>query len=298
MTGQGIAPESLLRLFQPFERIGAEQTAIEGTGLGLAHSKALAERMGGRIGVDSTLESGSSFWLELRRSAEPTSTCDPNQSFQVVAEPTRRWSARCLYVEDNAANLRLVERALERRPGVRFLSAMLGRVGLDLAREHHPDLIVLDLNLPDIGGDQVLAALRAEPLTRGIPVLVLSADATQRQRQRLLALGAQAYLTKPLDVRNFLATLDDPRVTQRQVDLIGRYEPRPAIGCRSRGLGFCPNLSSCPWLCTGSAGGSDWCRPAKQIPLAEIDPERAKLIALTGGLDAFGDELAAALPAK
>ena len=205
--GPGIAPELLSRLFQPFERIGAEQTAIEGTGLGLAHSKALAERMGGRIGVDSTLESGSSFWLELQ-AAEPGSAApeslDPGPLLhQALAVGT------LLYVEDNAANLRLVERALERRPGVRFLSAMLGRVGLDLAREHHPDLIVLDLNLPDIGGDQVLAALRAEPLTRGIPVLVLSADATQRQRQRLLALGAQAYLTKPLDLRTFLSTLDE-----------------------------------------------------------------------------------------
>ena len=205
--GPGIAPELLSRLFQPFERIGAEQTAIEGTGLGLAHSKALAERMGGRIGVDSTLESGSSFWLELQ-AAEPGSVApeslDPGPLLhQALAVGT------LLYVEDNAANLRLVERALERRPGVRFLSAMLGRVGLELAREHQPDLIVLDLNLPDIGGDQVLAALRAEPLTRGIPVLVLSADATQRQRQRLLALGAQAYLTKPLDLRTFLSTLDE-----------------------------------------------------------------------------------------
>jgi PAS domain S-box-containing protein len=204
--GPGITPDLVGRLFQPFERIGAEQTAIEGTGLGLAHSKALTERMGGRIGVDSTPESGSTFWLELRLAELGAALPESFDSGPLPDHPPI--VGTLLYVEDNAANLRLVERALERRPGVRFLSAMLGRVGLELAREHHPDLIVLDLNLPDIGGDKVLAALRAEPLTRGIPVLVLSADATQRQRERLLALGARAYLTKPLDLRAFLSTLD------------------------------------------------------------------------------------------
>ena len=114
-----------------------------------------------------------------------------------------------LYVEDNAANLRLVERALEHRPGVRFLSAMLGREGLELATEHRPDVILLDLNLPDIGGDEVLAALQAGARTRAIPVVVLTADATERQRRRLLELGAREYLTKPLDLGMLLATVDD-----------------------------------------------------------------------------------------
>ncbi|MGH2465059.1 MAG: hybrid sensor histidine kinase/response regulator, partial [Candidatus Limnocylindrales bacterium] len=204
--GPGIAGDLIPRLFQPFERIGAEQRGIEGTGLGLAHSKALTERMGGRIGVDSAPGSGSTFWLELRVAAAPlTPAASDEHGSPVIGTPA---VGTVLYIEDNPANLRLVERALAHRPGVRFLSAMLGRVGLDLAREHRPDVIVLDLNLPDIGGDEVLEALRAEPLTRDTPVLILSADATQRQRQRLVALGAQAYVTKPLDVRAFLSTLD------------------------------------------------------------------------------------------
>jgi CheY-like chemotaxis protein/anti-sigma regulatory factor (Ser/Thr protein kinase) len=205
--GPGIPSTLLERLFQPFERIGAEQAGIEGTGLGLAHSKALVERMGGRIGVDSTVGSGSTFWLELREvdpAAEP-----PAASEHVTVVDRTETVGSLLYIEDNPSNLRLVERALDHRPGIEFLSAMLGRVGLDLAREHRPDLIILDLNLPDIGGDQVLAALRADPLTAAIPVVILSADATRRQRDRLLALGARAYLTKPLDLRTFLSTVDD-----------------------------------------------------------------------------------------
>jgi PAS domain S-box-containing protein len=205
--GPGIAPRLIARLFQPFERIGAEQAGIEGTGLGLAHSKALVERMGGRIGVDSTVGSGSTFWLELRE-VDPAAE-RPAASEHVTVVDRTETVGSLLYIEDNPSNLRLVERALEHRPGITFLSAMLGRVGLDLAREHRPDLIVLDLNLPDIGGDRVLAGLRADSATAAIPVVILSADATRRQRERLLALGARAYLTKPLDVRSFLASVDD-----------------------------------------------------------------------------------------
>jgi PAS domain S-box-containing protein len=207
-NGPGIAPRLIARLFQPFERIGAEQAGIEGTGLGLAHSKALVERMGGQVGVESTVGVGSRFWLELP-TVEPAAAGLPGASEHVsVGDPTATVGS-LLYIEDNPSNLRLVERALEHRPGVTFLWAMLGRVGLDLAREHRPDLIVLDLNLPDIGGDRVLAALRADSATAAIPVVILSADATRRQRERLLALGARAYLTKPLDVRSFLASVDD-----------------------------------------------------------------------------------------
>jgi PAS domain S-box-containing protein len=205
--GPGIPSTLLERLFQPFERIGAEQAGIEGTGLGLAHSKALVERMGGRIGVDSTVGSGSTFWLELRE-VDPAAGLPATSDHVTVVDRTETVGS-LLYIEDNPSNLRLVERALDHRPGIEFLSAMLGRVGLDLAREHRPDLIILDLNLPDIGGDQVLAALRADPLTAAIPVVILSADATRRQRDRLLALGARAYLTKPLDLRTFLSTVDD-----------------------------------------------------------------------------------------
>jgi CheY-like chemotaxis protein len=205
--GPGIAPESVKRLFQPFERIGAEQTTIEGTGLGLAHSKALVERMGGRIGAASTVGSGSTFWLELAvaAQAEPMLNAAPPD----LPRGDALVRGTLLYVEDNAANLRLVERALAHRPGVRFLPAMLGRVALELAAEHQPEMILLDLNLPDIGGDEVLVALRSDPRTQAIPVVVLTADATQQQRSRLLSLGASSYLTKPLDLGSLLSTIDD-----------------------------------------------------------------------------------------
>jgi len=205
--GPGIPEPLLARLFQPFERIGADQTEVEGTGLGLVHSKALVERMGGRVGAASEVGRGSSFWLELR-SAEPSAAAELTSD---VPLPSARpeISGSILYIEDNPANVRLVERALEHRPGIRFLSAMLGRLGLALALEHQPDLILLDLNLPDISGEQVLAQLRSEPATSKIPVIIISADATRRLADRLVAQGALAYLTKPVDVRELLARIDD-----------------------------------------------------------------------------------------
>ncbi len=114
-----------------------------------------------------------------------------------------------LYVEDNLANLKLVERLVERRPGIRLLSALQGRLGVDLARQHRPDLILLDLHLPDIPGEEVLAHLREESSTRDIPVVVISADATGSQIKRLMAAGARAYLTKPLDVKAFVHVIDE-----------------------------------------------------------------------------------------
>jgi len=113
-----------------------------------------------------------------------------------------------LYIEDNLSNLELVRRVLNRRPGIRLIDAMQGRLGVDLAREHHPDLILLDLHLPDISGTEVLRQVREDPRTNGIPVIVISADATPGQIERLLTDGALAYLTKPLDVRKLLALLD------------------------------------------------------------------------------------------
>jgi PAS domain S-box-containing protein len=206
--GPGI-PEALrTRLFMPFERIGAEQTGVEGTGLGLAHSKALVERMGGRIGVESAVGSGTTFWAELRV-ADPASAVGPAGADAGLPESRVEVKGSLLYIEDNPSNLRLVERAIDRRPGISLVSAMLGRTGLELARQHRPDLILLDLNLPDIGGDELLTDLLTDPRTRDIPVVILSADATRRQLDRLLAMGAHAYLTKPLDISAFLAMLDE-----------------------------------------------------------------------------------------
>jgi len=206
--GPGIPAMLLGRLFRPFERIGADQTGVEGTGLGLAHSKALVDRMGGRIGAESTVGVGSIFWMELRV-ADPSPDIPLPASEGEASVDRSQTAGSLLYIEDNPSNIRLVERALEHRPGIRLLTAMLGRVGLDLAREHQPDLILLDLNLPDVAGESVLAELRADPRTIGIPVVIMSADATRRQIEHLLAVGARAYLTKPLDVRAFLSMLDD-----------------------------------------------------------------------------------------
>ncbi|MFH0945263.1 MAG: ATP-binding protein, partial [Planctomycetota bacterium] len=204
-SGPGIAPELLSRLFMPFDRIGAEATAVEGTGLGLSLSKALVEAMGGTIGVESTVGVGSRFWVELPETelvaARPEATADLDE------EPAAGAAAAgtVLYVEDNISNFRLVERVLALRGEVRLIPAMLGGLGLDLAREHRPDLVLLDLHLPDMNGEELLGRLRADPATRHIPVVVLSADATPGQVEQLLAAGARAYLTKPLDIGKLLA---------------------------------------------------------------------------------------------
>ncbi|MEP6733333.1 MAG: MHYT domain-containing protein [bacterium] len=210
-TGPGIAADKIGRLFTAFDRLGAEQTSVEGTGLGLALSKRLAEAMSGEMGVRSDVGEGSTFWVELPRAEsqlarlerlEPT---DGNASTISDALPPTR---TILYVEDNLSNLTLVQRILERRPDIELIPAMQGRLALELARLHRPDLVLLDLHLPDVSGEEVLRQLRHAPDLRKIPVVVLSADATQGQIDRLLAAGALAYVTKPLDVKPFIAILD------------------------------------------------------------------------------------------
>jgi hypothetical protein len=200
--GPGIAPELQQRLFAPFERLGAEASTVEGTGLGLALSRALVAGMGGSMGMDSRPGEGTTFWFELPQAEAPAERA-PEVGSTASVKGTGR-SGTVLYIEDNLSNFRLIERALERLGEVRLLPAMLGQLGLDLAREHRPDVILLDLHLPDITGEEVLARLVAEPATRRIPVVVLSADASSSQADRLLASGARAYLTKPIDVRAFL----------------------------------------------------------------------------------------------
>jgi len=208
-TGPGIAPALRERLFQPFDRLGAEQHGVEGTGLGLALSKRLVEAMGGTIGVESVPSAGSTFWVEFLRAESPIDRLARTEpSPAVLAAPAER-DGTVLYIEDNLSNLRLVERTLALRPGVKLIPAMQGRLGLALAQQHRPDLILLDLHLPDISGEQVLRELQGDPGLRQTPVVVLSADATPGQVQRLLAAGVRAYLTKPLDVRQLLALLDE-----------------------------------------------------------------------------------------
>ncbi|GEM86049.1 PAS domain S-box protein [Meiothermus granaticius] len=205
-TGPGIAPELLERLFTPFDRLGAEQGREEGTGLGLALSKALIEAMQGRLWAESTLGQGSTFWVELPL-ASPMPTLEPARPAIEPPQGVPDGARNLLYIEDNLANLRLVERVLARWPNVQLLSAMQGRLGLELALSQPPDLILLDLHLPDLPGQEVLARLKAHPQTRAIPVIVLSADASDHQIERLLTQGATAYLTKPLDLEAFYRVL-------------------------------------------------------------------------------------------
>jgi CheY-like chemotaxis protein/two-component sensor histidine kinase len=209
-TGPGIPAEKLARLFTPFERLGAEQSAIEGTGLGLALSQRLMQAMGGSIGVDSAVGKGSTFWIELPQTKSPLEQLplrkENNGARELGSDSVNR---SILYIEDNLSNLALVEQMLAERPGTALLTTTQGKVGLDLARQHTPDLILLDLHLPDLPGWDVLSQLKADARTRHIPVVVISADATKRQINRLMTVGAAYYLTKPLDITKFFRVLDE-----------------------------------------------------------------------------------------
>jgi PAS domain S-box-containing protein len=207
-TGAGIPPEKLRLLFRPFERLGAETTGIEGTGLGLTLSRGLAEAMGGSLGVSSEVDRGSTFWVELLATDEAAARQD-RASLTASLEPTRAIGpAAVLYIEDNASNVRLMHRLLGSRPSVTLLHGADGQTGLQLARERRPDVILLDLHLPDMSGEEVLQQLWGDPSLRGTPVIVLSADATPSQMRRVLASGATAYLTKPLDLGAVLEVID------------------------------------------------------------------------------------------
>lgn len=209
-TGPGIDPDRMDELFVPFSRLGAEQDGVEGTGLGLALSQRLVEAMNGSLRVDSELGHGSTFWVELPLAAHPMSRLDGYRqsapSPLVAQEPGQ--SGLILYVEDNLANLNLVESIFEHRPEIQIVPALQGRMGIELAREHKPDLILLDLHLPDMKGEDVLRELRSDSRTSEIPVLIISADATPRQISRLRLAGARGYLTKPLDLDEFLREVD------------------------------------------------------------------------------------------
>ena len=207
-TGPGISAERQAALFAPFERLGAETSGVEGTGLGLSLSKNLVEAMGGCIGVDSELGVGSTFWIELGLVEAPQVVGSRVRAAARSAVGFDSDGVTILYIEDNDSNILLVERLIAERTGVRLLTAKTGEEGAALAARHRPDLVLLDLNLPGVSGQGVIKHLRSRPETCNVPVIILSADATQTQIDKLLASGADHYLTKPIDVAQLMSTID------------------------------------------------------------------------------------------
>jgi PAS domain S-box-containing protein len=209
-NGPGLAPDQVERAFVPFERLGAEATGVEGTGIGLTLSRRLAEGMGGTLYVCSTPGQGATFTVELPGASGPLGDGPRSTVAEggAGASPAAQGPGGVLYIEDNAPNVRLVERILARRPGVRLVTSALGAPAVALARQHRPDLVLLDLHLADVPGDEVLRRLRADPATADVAVVMLSADATAGQADRLLGAGAQGYLTKPVDVAKLLELVD------------------------------------------------------------------------------------------
>ena len=208
-TGEGLTPDKLTQLFQPFNRLGQEANVEEGTGIGLMVSKRLVELMGGVIGVESTVGKGSVFWIELNLTAEPqpAAAAEPTAVAQAQVHADARLRT-LLYVEDNPANLMLVEDLIARRPDMRLLTAVNGNLGIELARASRPDMILMDINLPGISGIQALKILRADPATAHIPVVALSANAMPHDIEHGLEAGFFRYLTKPIKVNEFMEALD------------------------------------------------------------------------------------------
>jgi len=209
-TGEGLTPDKLTQLFQPFNRLGKEAGIEEGTGIGLMVSKQLVELMGGLIGVESTVGKGSVFWIELNLTGEPQpAAAAPERTAVAQAQVHADGRLRTLlYVEDNPANLMLVEDLIARRPDIRLLTAMDGNRGIEIARASRPDVILMDINLPGISGIQALKILRADPVTAHIPVVAISANAIPRDIEKGLAAGFFRYLTKPIKVNEFMDALD------------------------------------------------------------------------------------------
>ena len=209
-TGSGMAPEQMAHLFQPFNRLGKETGVEEGTGIGLIVTKRLVELMGGTIGVESKVDEGSFFWVELHVSSGPQFAVREMHLPEHVESVAQVGAAlrTLLYVEDNPANLELVEQLVAMRNDVRLISATDGSVGIGFARNLQPDVILMDINLPGISGVQALQILQADASTKHIPVIALSANAMASDIEQGLQLGFYHYLTKPIRVREFMQTLD------------------------------------------------------------------------------------------
>ena len=209
-TGAGLPPDKLAQLFQPFNRLGQEAGNVAGTGIGLVVTKQLVELMDGVLGVNSTVGQGSEFWVELRSTPTPElKTAAPEGALPKPAvERVNAPQKTLLYIEDNPANMKLVERLIDRRPDIHLLTAVDGALGIALARSTLPDVILMDINLPGISGIDALKVLRADPATAHIPVVAISANAMLRDIEVGRQLGFFRYLTKPIVVEEFMTTLD------------------------------------------------------------------------------------------
>lgn len=208
-TGHGIPPEKLERLFTPFDRLGAEAIGVEGTGLGLVLSKRLTEAMHGTLGVESVPGAGTTFWIELPRAKKQQELLPESEQLDSAPKTISGEQTRTiLYVEDNLHNLALMEGILAYRPEIKLLLASQGSQALAMAQQNRPDLMLLDVHLPDMKGDELLRRMQALPELRDLPVVVLSADATMGQIEKLRAAGAREYLTKPFEVVQFCQVID------------------------------------------------------------------------------------------
>ena len=207
-TGAGIPPELVAQLFQPFNRLGKEAGSEEGTGIGLVVTKRLVELMGGSIGVDSAIGVGSVFWFQLSLTTAPHLAAHEAEHAVLAQVPNGTTLRTLLYVEDNPANLELVEQIIARRPDLRLLSAADANIGIEFARAYLPEVILMDINLPGISGVEAMKILRADPITAHIPIIALSANALARDIEKALAAGFFNYLTKPIKVGAFMDALD------------------------------------------------------------------------------------------
>lgn len=226
-TGRGIPPDRIADLFQPFQRLDAANSQIEGTGIGLVITKRLVELMGGSVGVESQPGQGSTFWIDLPAAAVPTS--EPLAPIPVpvppdtgapkgvpARDPTKQ---TVLYIEDNPANMKLVTQLMNRRPNIQLITSLTPELGIELAKAHQPDLILLDLHMPGMTGYQVLEVFKADEALKHVPAIAITANAMPRDIERGKAAGFCEYLTKPLDIRRFFEVVDSLLshiVTQRQ----------------------------------------------------------------------------------
>ena len=210
-TGIGISLDKQKDLFDPFNRLGRDATKIEGTGIGLTITKNLLEFMGGKIVVDSSQGKGSRFSIQLKegRDSMKIEVDDFDTDHSIPTGNSGNDHKTFLYIEDNLTNYELVKQILMERPQINLLHAVDGKTGIELSMKHSPNLILMDINLPDMNGKIVFKKLKDNPLTSSIPVIALSADAMQSDIQEALNLGFGNYITKPIQITPFLEKIDE-----------------------------------------------------------------------------------------